>query len=232
MYRWRAAVPGRTAMTLPISSKRMSFSPSSRKRARNQSARSASPNGGAATRARANCQFDTCSSCVRNHSPAARTDSRAANSATSCPTLACGGLRRGVKAIMQNIHLTTGTGQDGLRLFCGNRLAALQNFGFGQGAVGGFCPLVDTFDDVLGSGNSVLFQPEVHVRFSTHRADVDNLLQAEEMAGHARVHSVGQLDVVLLVRLDDRGGVHSRGRAERVLAQYRVVIWNGNAGRA
>src|SRR5579884_1671609 len=160
-------------------------------------------------RASSNCQSASCSSCARNHSLAARTASRAARSAKSWAAVACCELRRGVKAMGKTFILQRQWPRERLRLFCAHRLAAFENFALGERAVRGFRPFVNALYELIGNGNAVLLQPEVDVGLAAHRTDLDDLLQPEEVAGYAGINRVGQLHVILLVGLDDRGSVHA-----------------------
>ena len=66
-------------------------------------------------------------------------------------------------------------------------------------------------------------QPEKHVGFAAHRADFDDLLEAEKMRGHAAVNDIGQLGVAFVKGFDDRGGVNAGGGAKCVAADDRIV---------
>src|SRR5437879_13422274 len=96
--------------------------------------------------------------------------------------------------------------------------------------VGGFGAFIDALYDVIRSRNSVTLEPEEDIRFPAHRADVNHLLQSEQVGGHAGVNGVGEFDVVLLKGFDDGRGVDSGGGAAGVFADYGVVGRVGNAG--
>jgi len=96
---------------------------------------------------------------------------------------------------------------------------------------------------VLGVGDDLLHEfvarldaaraePKAHVGGAGHRADFDLLLAAEHPRGHARVDAIGQPLIALVLRFDDRGGVHARARAKRVRAHEGVVDRDGKVRRA
>src|SRR5215471_18290061 len=79
--------------------------------------------------------------------------------------------------------------------------------------------------------NAAPFQPEMHVRLATHRADLDDLLEPEEMGWHTRIDAVCQHLIVLSISLDDRRGMDAGGGLECVFAHNGIVGRNRNTRR-
>src|SRR5438105_8410743 len=69
----------------------------------------------------------------------------------------------------------------------GGSAAALADLVIGETTSGGFGALVDALHEVVARGNVIALQPEQHIRFARHRADLNDLLHPEEMRGHAGV---------------------------------------------
>ena len=76
-----------------------------------------------------------------------------------------------------------------------------------------------------------MFQPELDVGFATHRPDIDDLFQSEDMRGNTGVDGVREFDILLLIGLDHGGGVNSGGGAEGVVTDYGIIHRDRNAGR-
>src|ERR1035441_4155270 len=74
-------------------------------------------------------------------------------------------------------------------------------------------------------------QPEMDVRLAAHGTDLDDLLHSEVVRRHARVDAIGQHDIVLVVRLDDRSRVYASAGPKRGASHHRVVVRDGNASR-
>src|SRR6267154_2444012 len=108
--------------------------------------------------------------------------------------------------------------------------AERENFGIGEDAWRLFGGVKDARDGGLVSGNAVLLQPEQHVGLSAHRADLDYLVEAEKMRGHATVDGVGKLEIIFSKCFDERGGVNSRCGAKRVMADDGIVQRNRCVG--
>src|SRR5258706_15760937 len=104
--------------------------------------------------------------------------------------------------------------------------AECENLRIGENAWRLFSSVKDARDGGLVGGNAVLLQPEQHVGFSAHRADLDDLIEAEKMRGHATVNGVGKLEVIFSEGFDKRRGVNSRRGAKRVMADDRIVRRN------
>src|SRR5260370_42072095 len=98
--------------------------------------------------------------------------------------------------------------------------------------VGGFSACVNALYNFSGSRNAVTLEPEQNIGFPAHGADVNHLLQSEQMGRHAGVDGVGEFDVVFLEGFDDGRGVDSGGGADSVFADHGVVSWDANAGGA
>src|SRR5215471_13307313 len=92
-------------------------------------------------------------------------------------------------------------------------LKALENLLLAQSVVALLGALVDAVDYIICRWDAVPLQPEQHVRFPAHGADVDDLIQAEHMGRHARVDRVRQHYVVLVICLDDCGCMNTRSSA-------------------
>ncbi len=89
----------------------------------------------------------------------------------------------------------------------------------------------DAVDQFLVLRNAVAFQPELHIRLAAHGADLDHLLHAEEVRGHAGVDAVGQHLVVLAIGLDDGSRMNAGSGAEGVVADHRIVLRNRHPRR-
>src|SRR5260370_13210049 len=74
--------------------------------------------------------------------------------------------------------------------------AERENFRIGEDARRLFGGVKDARHRGLVSGDAVLLQPEQHVGFSAHRADLDDLVEAEKMRGHTTVDGVGKLEII------------------------------------
>src|SRR5271157_51639 len=109
---------------------------------------------------------------------------------------------------------------------------ALQDLRIGEGVVALLGALVDAVYHAVGGFDPVALQPEKNIRFPAHGADVNNLIQPENVRGHAGIDGVGQHDVILVIGLDDRGRVHAGGGAESVVTDHGIIFRNGHAGRA
>src|ERR1035441_3626861 len=109
-------------------------------------------------------------------------------------------------------------------------LHALQDFGFAQRVVARLGALEDALDYLIVHRKTTALQPEKNIRFSAHRADVDDLFEAEVVRGHAGIHGVREFNIFLLVGLHEGSGVNAGGSAERVLTNYGIVRRNRNAG--
>src|SRR5688572_27791565 len=75
-----------------------------------------------------------------------------------------------------------------------------------QRAIGLLRPGEDRLPQLFAPGETVGLQPPANVGHTTHGADLDLLLLAEEAGGHARVDPVREPGVVPLERLHDGGG--------------------------
>src|SRR5229473_5615986 len=104
--------------------------------------------------------------------------------------------------------------------------AQRKNFRIGEDARRLFGGVKDARNGGLVGGNAVLLQPEQHVGFSAHRADLDDLVEAEKMRGHTTVDGVGKLEIIFSEGFDERRGVNSRRGAKRVMADDRIVWRN------
>src|SRR2546422_1240896 len=78
---------------------------------------------------------------------------------------------------------------------------------------------------------AVTFQPVFHVGQARHRGDLDALLETKLFRRYRAIHPIGQPVVALLLRLDDRGGMHARARPERVGPHHRIVHGNRHTDR-
>ena len=104
--------------------------------------------------------------------------------------------------------------------------AESENFRIGEHARGLLRGIKDARDRGLVRGNAVLLEPEKYVGFSAHGADFDDLIETEEMRGHAAVNSVGKLEIIFSEGFDERGGVHACCGTECIVADDRIVRGN------
>ena len=65
----------------------------------------------------------------------------------------------------------------------------------------------DARDDGFVRRNFVFLEPEEHVGFTAHGADLDDLVEAEEARGYAAIDGVGQGLVAFVKSFDDGGGM-------------------------
>src|SRR5438128_1759015 len=72
----------------------------------------------------------------------------------------------------------------------------------------------------------MLLQPEQHIGFPAHRADLDYLVETEKMRGHTAVDGIGEFEIIFAKSFDERGGVNSGRSAKRVMSDDRIVRWN------
>src|ERR1700733_10507431 len=110
-------------------------------------------------------------------------------------------------------------------------LHALHNLSFAKRMIARLGALIDALDNLVVRGQPAMFQPEKHIRFSAHWANIDNLLEAKVMRRHAGIHRVRQLNILLLISLNHRRGMNARRRAQRILAHHRIVRRNRHASR-
>src|ERR1700722_668226 len=108
------------------------------------------------------------------------------------------------------------------RLRAGSTFAEGLDFGVGQDSGGLFGGGQDAIHFVFVGGDFVAFEPEHHVGFPAHRADFDDLVEAEEMGGDATVDDVGQ-GWVAVKGFDDGRGVDAGRGAEGVVADDRII---------
>src|SRR6266478_8541643 len=101
--------------------------------------------------------------------------------------------------------------------------AQCENFRIGKDPRRLLSSVKDARDSGIVSGNAVLFQPEQHVGLSAHRADLNHLVEAEEMRGHPAVNGVGELEIIFSESFDERGSVSSSRFPYRVLFRYGTV---------
>src|SRR3954451_15474155 len=76
--------------------------------------------------------------------------------------------------------------------------------------------------------NAAFPQPIVNVRLPAHGTNFDNLLESKIMRGNARINIVGQFKVVLVERLDNRGGMNTGRGAIGVVTDDGVIARNRN----
>ncbi len=100
-------------------------------------------------------------------------------------------------------------------------------FVVGEDARGFFGGVEDAIHDGVVGGDFVALQPEQDVGFAAHRADFDDLVEAEEMQGDAAIDDVGEFGIFAVESFHDRGGVDAGGGAEGVVADNRVVRRDG-----
>src|SRR6516225_7057247 len=196
---------------------RTSSRASSRKRSASQAARAPSPNGGAAMRAISSCQCANCGSCARNQLNADRTSGEADMRATSSwteglvsDTSGREPIGMGSFALSYNAQWTgrvafagshhygrdtrLGFGAASVLWPCGGH--ARQDFRVTKRVVGLLRLREHAIHDLVRHRNATPFQPVMDVGLAAHGADVDDLLQAEYVRRHARVHRIRQFDIV------------------------------------
>jgi len=100
-------------------------------------------------------------------------------------------------------------------------------FGVGEDASGLFCGVEDAIDERVAGGDAVALEPKQHIGFATHGTDFNDLVETEEAAGDAAVDDVSQAGIFAVEGFDDGGGVNSRGGAEGVTSDHRIVWWDG-----
>jgi len=95
----------------------------------------------------------------------------------------------------------------------------------------------DCFSGIENAGNHgiarrdmVALQPEQDVGLAAHRADFDDLLQAEEMGWDAAVDDVGKAGIFAVEGFNYGRGVDSSGGAESVVA-HDGIIWRDGSVR-
>ncbi len=76
----------------------------------------------------------------------------------------------------------------------------------------------------------MLLQPEQHVGLAAHRADLDHLVEAEEMRGHTAVNGISELEIILSKGFDERGGVNACRGAKGIMADDRIIGRNHRVG--
>src|SRR6266851_387209 len=108
------------------------------------------------------------------------------------------------------------------------RLAAevaddLRDLALGESAVACLGPLQHRLGQLLVGGDLVSGEPVLDVGEAAHGTDLDLLRHAHLARRHAAVDAVGEPAVALPLRLDDGGGMHAGGGAERVLAGDGIV---------
>src|SRR5229473_4845757 len=101
------------------------------------------------------------------------------------------------------------------------------HFAFGEHARGLLGGVEDASDERVVWGNAVALEPEEDVGLAAQRADLDDLVEAEEMGRDAAVDGIGEGSVFFVISLDDGGGVHAGGSAEGVAADDGIVWRNG-----
>src|SRR6267142_1603988 len=101
------------------------------------------------------------------------------------------------------------------------------HFGFGKHAGRLLGGVEDAGDEGVIGGDAVALEPEEDVGFAAHGADLDYLVEPEEMGRNSAVDGVGEGGVLFVIGLDDGGGVDAGGGAEGVAADYRIVGRDG-----
>src|SRR2546423_2156574 len=81
-------------------------------------------------------------------------------------------------------------------------------------------------DEVGSRLDTALLEPEDDVRLAAHRADLDDLLAAEELGGNTGVDTVGQPLAAFSLCLDHRGRVDAGRGTTCVPAENRVIRWD------
>ena len=72
------------------------------------------------------------------------------------------------------------------------------------------------------SGDFVTLEPEHHIGFAAHGADLDDLIESEEMRRDAAVDDIGEGGIAVK-SFDDGGGVNAGCGAEGVVTDYRII---------
>src|SRR5260370_6689221 len=76
------------------------------------------------------------------------------------------------------------------------------HFAFGEHARGLLGGVEDASDERVVGGDAVALEPEEDVGFAAQWADLNDLVEAEEMGGDAAVDGVGEGGVFFVIRLD------------------------------
>src|SRR4029077_18482722 len=97
------------------------------------------------------------------------------------------------------------------------------HFGFCEDARGLLGGVKDAGDERFVGGDAVALEPEEDVGLAAHRADLDDLVEAEKMGRDAAVDGVGEGGVFFVIGLDDGGGVDAGGGAEGVAADDGII---------
>ena len=76
------------------------------------------------------------------------------------------------------------------------------------------------------------FEPIKDIRFPAQGTYIDDLFESEQVSRNTRVDGIGELDIILLIGLNDGGGVNSGGGAKSIFTKHRIICRNRNAGCA
>src|SRR6266567_759934 len=83
-----------------------------------------------------------------------------------------------------------------------------EDFSIGQNAGRLFGGIEDASDQRVVRGDVMLLQPEQHIGFAAQRADLNHLVEPEEMRGHAAIDGIGEFEIILAKSFDESGGVY------------------------
>src|ERR1700722_11803207 len=97
------------------------------------------------------------------------------------------------------------------------------NFCVGQYARRLLGGVEDAVDEGVVSRNLAALEPKKHVGLAAHGTDLDDLLEAEQMRGHAAIDGVGEIQVAFVKGFNDGRSVGAGGRAEGACATDWIV---------
>src|SRR5579885_3122339 len=104
-----------------------------------------------------------------------------------------------------------------------------EDFGVRENAGGLLGGVEDAIHGGLVRRKVMTLEPKEDIGFAAHWADLDDLIEAEEMRRHAGIDDIRERLITFAEGFDDGGSVNACSRAESVPADDRVVRRNGRA---